>query len=97
MIGAELARDGGNKATSSSSLSSTTTRGPGLKKFEDRVDHIYTQDLYTRCQRGVDRKNRLKENEIGIFGIGTDWKKVEKIEKEPIEECEKLKSLGIIS
>lgn len=90
VIGAELAREG-NKVTSSS-----TARGPALQKFEEKVDHVYTQDLYVRCQRGVDQKNRLKENEIGLFGIGTDWAKVKKIEEERIEECDKLKSLGII-
>jgi len=90
VIGAELAREG-NKVTSSAAA-----RGPALKKFEDKVEHVYTQDLYLRCQRGLDRKNRLKENEIGLFGFGTDWAKVKKIEEEPIEECDKLKSLGIL-
>ncbi|KXN87425.1 hypothetical protein AN958_08856 [Leucoagaricus sp. SymC.cos] len=90
VIGAELARDG---VKASSSL---TTRGPALKKFEDTVDQIYTRDLYAQCQRGVDRKNRLKENEIGLFGIGTDWEKVKKIEEESIESCEELKRLRVL-
>jgi DnaJ family protein B protein 12 len=90
VISGELAREG-VKASSSSK-----TRGPALKKFEDTVDQVYTRDLYNQCQRGLDRKNRLKENEIGLFGIGTDWEKVKKIEAEPIESCERLKQLGII-
>lgn len=90
VIGAELAREGAKASTALKS------RGPGLKKFEDSVDQVYTRDLYTQCQRGVDRKNRLKENEIGLFGIGTDWEKVKKIEQEPIESCEELKRLGIL-
>ena len=36
-------------------------RGPALRKFEDNVDRLYTQDLYSRCQRGMDRKQREKE------------------------------------
>jgi DnaJ family protein B protein 12 len=88
VIGVELAREGAK--------ASPKTRGPALKKFEDSVDQVYTRDLYVQCQRGVDRKNRLKENEIGVFGIGTDWEKVKKIEQEPIESCEELKRLHIL-
>ena len=90
VIGTELSRE------SVKVSSSLKTRGPALQKFEDSVDKIYTRDLYTQCQRGVDRKNRLKENEIGLFGIGTDWEKVKKIEEEPIESCEELKRLHIL-
>ncbi|KAL9713544.1 Chaperone protein dnaJ [Leucoagaricus gongylophorus] len=90
VIGTELSRE------SVKVSSSLKTRGPALQKFEDNVDKIYTRDLYTQCQRGVDRKNRLKENEIGLFGIGTDWEKVKKIEEEPIESCEELKRLHIL-
>ncbi|KAJ3511116.1 hypothetical protein NLJ89_g4283 [Agrocybe chaxingu] len=71
-------------------------RGPALTKFEDSVDRVYTQDLYAQCQRGVDRKERAKEAEMGIFGIGTDWEKVRKIESEVIESCEELKRLGLL-
>ncbi|KAF9454314.1 DnaJ-domain-containing protein [Macrolepiota fuliginosa MF-IS2] len=87
-IGAELARDGVK--------SSSEARGPALKKFEASVDQVYTRDLYSKCQRGVDQKNRMKENEIGLFGIGTDWDKVKKIEQEPVPECEELKRLGVL-
>jgi len=90
VIGTELAREDA-KASSSSK-----TRGPALQKFEDSVDKVYVQDKYTQCQRGVDRKSRLKENEIGLFGIGTDWEKVKKIEEEPIESCEELKRLHVL-
>ncbi|KAF8817378.1 DnaJ-domain-containing protein [Phlegmacium glaucopus] len=71
-------------------------RGPALKKFEDTVERLYTQDLYSRCQRGTDRKQREKEAEVGIFGFGTDWEKVRKIETEVIESCEELKRLGLL-
>lgn len=69
-------------------------RGPALKKFEDTVERIYTQDLYADCRTNTDRKERRKEAEVGIFGIGTDWEKVKKIEKEVIPSCEELRRLG---
>ena len=72
-------------------------RGPALRKFEDTVDQVYTRDLYSRCQRGIDRKQRAKEAEVGIFGIGTDWEKVRKIDSEVIESCEELERLGLLS
>ncbi|EDR13989.1 uncharacterized protein LACBIDRAFT_152282, partial [Laccaria bicolor S238N-H82] len=86
MIGAELAKDGRGRGKK---------RGSALAKFEDGVDRIYTQDLYAQCQHGVNRKERLKEAEVGIFGIGTDWKKVEEIEKEVVPSCEELRRLGV--
>jgi DnaJ family protein B protein 12 len=72
-------------------------RGPALKKFEDTVDRVYTQDLYNQCRQGMDRKERAREAEVGLFGIGTDWEKVKKIENEIIESCEELKRLGLFS
>lgn len=85
VIGAELARDVSN-----------VKKGPALKKFENTVEQVYTRDLYAKCQYGMDRRTRRKENEIGLFGIGTDWEKVKKIEQEPIESCDELKRLGVI-
>jgi DnaJ family protein B protein 12 len=71
-------------------------RGPALTKFEDGVERTYTHDLYAQCQRGVDRKERLREAEVGMFGWGTDWEKVKKIESESIPSCEELKRLGVL-
>lgn len=70
--------------------------GPQLKKFENHVERVYTQDLFVRCQRGIDRKERLKNQEVGLFGIGTDWDKVRQIDQEPIESCDELKRLGLL-
>ena len=69
---------------------------PALQKFEHTVERVYTQDLYTKCQRGADRKERLKNQEVGFFGIGTDWDKVRKIDAEPIESCEELRRMGLL-
>ncbi|KAF8634578.1 hypothetical protein AX17_004168 [Amanita inopinata Kibby_2008] len=87
-IGAELAREKADNAK--------RQRGPATVKFEGLVERAYTQDLYVRCQRGVDRRERRKEAEVGIFGIGTDWEKVRRIEQEKVESCEELKRLGFL-
>ncbi|KAF8906270.1 hypothetical protein CPB84DRAFT_1705059 [Gymnopilus junonius] len=72
-------------------------RGPALQKFEDMIDRVYTQDLYAQCRNGMDRKERAKEAEVGIFGIGTDWEKVKKIDSEVIASCDELKRLGVFN
>ncbi|EIW79395.1 DnaJ-domain-containing protein [Coniophora puteana RWD-64-598 SS2] len=68
-----------------------------LGKFEDKVEAYYTNDQYDRCQRGLQRREQRKEQEIGFLGFNTDWDKVREIEAEKIESCEELKRLGIIS
>lgn len=70
--------------------------GTELRRFEKTVENIYTQDLYSQCQRGLDRKERLKNQEVGFFGIGTDWAKVESINSEPIASCDELRRLGLL-
>jgi len=112
VIGVELARDGLNirdgmdgekaektneKVAKGKAKEKKQKRGPALTKFESTVERIYTQELYGQCQRGLDRKERLKEQEVGLFGLGTDWQKVKKIEEEVVESCEELKRLGLIA
>lgn len=70
--------------------------GSQMHKFESSVERLYTSDLYSQCQRGLDRKERRKDQEVGIFGIGTDWEKVKQIDKEPIESCDKLRAMGLL-
>ncbi|EGN96808.1 hypothetical protein SERLA73DRAFT_124587 [Serpula lacrymans var. lacrymans S7.3] len=86
-IAAELAaRDAGR-----------STRGnSALNQFEGTVEKVYTQDLYTQCQRKLESKERRREAEVGFLGIGTDWEKVKRIEQEPIESCEELRRLGVL-
>ncbi|KAJ7812606.1 hypothetical protein B0H13DRAFT_1666143 [Mycena leptocephala] len=100
VIGAELARDGidWRKLTAVKNSADTQPQqaGPALAKFESMVDKTYTSKLYSECQAGHDRKVRAKDYEVGIFGIGTDWKKVEQIEKEVVPSCEELKRLGLL-
>lgn len=81
-IAAEIARD-------------STRKGPQLSKFEENIEKAFTRDLIVQCQVAIDRKNRRKEELIGIFGIGADWEKVRAIEKEPLEACNQLKQFGI--
>ena len=89
VIGAEMAREKAGSSTQGQ-------KGSGLAKFERNVEQAYTQNLYAQCQRGVDQKERRKEAEVGIFGIGTDWEKVREIEQEKVESCEELKRLGVL-
>ena len=107
IIGPELAKEGlkiGEKGIEKRDGTTTEAnlngkgkvRGPALAKFEDGVDHMYTRELYAQCQRGVDRKERLREAEVGMFGIGTNWEKVKKIESEPVPSCDELKRLGVL-
>ncbi|KAF7309846.1 J domain-containing protein [Mycena indigotica] len=97
VIGAELARDGIDwRKLTTNTDQNPTKAGPALAKFERGVDNTYSQKLYAECQAGTDRKMRLKEAEIGVFGIGTDWAKVERIQKEVIPSCEELRKLGLL-
>ncbi|KAG6865163.1 hypothetical protein C0991_004773 [Blastosporella zonata] len=96
VIGAELAREGAEAVgNAGQSPEQTPKRGPAVSSFEKTIDHMYTQNLYVECQRGMDRKERAKEQEVGLFGIGTDWEKVRAIEKEVVASCEELKRLGV--
>ncbi|KAJ3555381.1 hypothetical protein NM688_g2608 [Phlebia brevispora] len=70
--------------------------GPELKRFETSVEKVYTSELYSQCERGLDRKERLKNQEVGLFGIGTDWNKVAEIDKQPIPSCEELRRLKLL-
>lgn len=81
-IAAELARDSQKK-------------GPKLAEFERNIERTYTQQLATTCQRELNRKQRQKDELIGLFGIGTDWDKVRSLEKEKLESCEELKRYGL--
>ncbi|KAJ7504314.1 hypothetical protein B0H11DRAFT_1981632 [Mycena galericulata] len=100
VIGAELVREGIDwrklTAVKDSSDNRPHRPGPALSKFESNVDKAYTQKLYTECQQAHDRKTRAKEQEIGVFGIGTDWEKVKRIEEEVLPSCEELKKLGLL-
>ncbi|KIJ65556.1 hypothetical protein HYDPIDRAFT_88646 [Hydnomerulius pinastri MD-312] len=71
-------------------------QGSALSQFEGTIEHVYTQDLYSQCQRGLNHRDRRKDAEIGFFGVGTDWDKVRSIEAEKIESCEELKRLGVL-
>ena len=78
VVGPEVARQKADKPE---------TRGPAVTKFERVVEMSYAQDMLTECQRGQEHKSRRKEAEVGLFGFGTDWDKVRKIESEVIPSC----------
>ncbi|OCH87519.1 DnaJ-domain-containing protein [Obba rivulosa] len=73
-----------------------STPGPELRRFEKSIENAFTRELYGRCQRGLEDKERRKDREIGVFGFGTDWEKVKQIEAEPIESCDKLRRMGLL-
>lgn len=70
--------------------------GPELYRFEKNVENVYTRELYGRCQRAIDEKERRKDREIGVFGFGTDWDKVKQIDAEPIDSCDQLRRMGLL-
>jgi DnaJ homolog subfamily B member 12 len=82
-------------STSSSGNGNSVRNLKELRRFENKVEETYANELYYDCRRQTERKERKKEQEIGIFGIGTDWEKVRKIQQEVIESCEELKKLGV--
>ncbi|KAF6761611.1 endoplasmic reticulum protein [Ephemerocybe angulata] len=87
VIGAELAKEG---------TEGQNTRTCSQEVRRTALSEHTPNELYGQCQRGVDRKERLREAEVGVFGWNTDWEKVKKIESEPIPSCEELKRLGIL-
>ncbi|KIK48316.1 hypothetical protein CY34DRAFT_72264 [Suillus luteus UH-Slu-Lm8-n1] len=74
----------------------THRRGSALSRFEGQVEQVYTNTLYGDCQRAVDRRQRRRDAEVGLFGVGTNWEKVKAIEAEKIDSCEELKRLGVL-
>jgi len=69
---------------------------PGLRRFEENVDQAFTRETYSVCQRGLDSKQRRKDQAVGFFGIGADWEKVKQIDAETVESCETLKRMGLL-
>jgi DnaJ homolog subfamily B member 12 len=71
-------------------------RNGAISQFEATVERVYTQELYSRCQSGMTRKQRLKEQEMGFLGWWTDWDKVNAIDAEVVESCEELIRMGLL-
>ena len=69
---------------------------PALRRFEENVDQAFTRETYAICQRGLDSKQRRKDQAFGFFGIGADWEKIQQIEAETVESCETLKRMGLL-
>jgi DnaJ family protein B protein 12 len=86
-IAAEIARSGQSDGPQSV---------PSLRRFEENVDQAFTRETYAVCQRGLDSKQRRKEQALGFFGIGADWEKVKQIDAETVESCETLKQMGLL-
>ncbi|KAI0312398.1 hypothetical protein OF83DRAFT_1067203 [Amylostereum chailletii] len=69
---------------------------PYLRRFEQKVESTFAYEMRVGCERGLQSKQRRKDHEIGLFGLGTDWEKVKRIEEEAVEACEALKSKGLL-
>jgi DnaJ family protein B protein 12 len=69
---------------------------PALRRFEENVDQSFKRETYAICQRGLDSKQRRKDQAFGFFGIGADWEKIKQIEAETVESCETLKQMGLL-
>lgn len=86
-IAAEIARSG---------QSVEPQHMPALRSFEENVDQAFTRETYEVCRRGMDSKQRRRDQAFGFFGIGADWEKVKQIEAETVESCETLKRMGLL-
>ncbi|KAF8347870.1 hypothetical protein F5887DRAFT_669752 [Amanita rubescens] len=89
VIGAEIARE---KAGSTQGTEKLRSRLSLKETWNRHIRKIYTCSV----NEVLIRKERRKEAEVGIFGIGTDWEKVREIEQEKVESCEELKRLGVL-
>ncbi|KAF5387387.1 hypothetical protein D9757_005725 [Collybiopsis confluens] len=103
VLGPELVRDGldlkveyqkAKDSKGSKEKEKNIKRGPNMAKLEAGIERTYVNEVYSLCRRGQDRKERAKEQEIGLFGFGTDWERVRKIENEVIEACVELERLS---
>ncbi|KAI9458101.1 DnaJ-domain-containing protein [Russula earlei] len=69
---------------------------PALRRFEENVDQAFTRETYALCQRGLDMKQRRRDQAMGFFGIGMDKDKVKQIDAETVESCETLRRMGLL-
>ncbi|KAJ3721233.1 hypothetical protein C8R42DRAFT_721957 [Lentinula raphanica] len=76
-------------------VKSKVKRGPHMARFEEGVEKTYISEVWAQCRRGQERRERQIDAERGVFGIGTDWDKVRKLQREPIEACVELERLGV--
>ena len=73
-----------------------TAKSPLLEEFERVVERSYKEQLYTVCQRDMERKQRRKEQKMGFLGLGADWDAIKKIDEEKVESCEELRRMGVL-
>ena len=58
------------------------------------VARAYSSDLAPAERKSI--LERFKNQEVGLFGLGTDWEKVRRINDEPIPSCDELRKLGLL-
>lgn len=69
---------------------------PLLRSFEKSVEERFATFYWDLCQRDEQRKRNEVANEQGIFGIGTDWDKIKRIQERKSENCRLLRQYGFI-
>ncbi|KAG8851693.1 hypothetical protein FRC20_001675 [Serendipita sp. 405] len=78
-----------------STSDSGNARSPQLQRFEKGVEERWVNWKYSECVRSKEIVERQVENLRGIFGIGADWEKIDKLRKETIPSCEELRKKDI--
>ncbi|KAI0272507.1 DnaJ domain-containing protein [Gloeopeniophorella convolvens] len=86
-ISAELARSQKEEGKATSAA---------LRQFEESVNHAFKQEMWSKCQRGMDSQRRRKDQAMGFFGLGADWDRVRAIDQEKVESCETLRRMGVL-
>jgi DnaJ family protein B protein 12 len=74
--------------------SSGSSASPTMRRFEKGIEERWVNWKYGECVKGKERLARKVDAMTGLFGIGTDWEAVRKLQKEQIESCEELRSKG---
>jgi len=67
-----------------------------LKTFEKKIEERFAQTYWGQCQRDEQRKQNEISAEQGLFGIGTDWDKIRKIQQRKSESCQLLIKHGFL-
>lgn len=76
------------------SKTSGTAASPGMRRFEKGIEERWVNWKYGECVKAKERLSRKVDSMTGLFGIGTDWEAVRKVQNERIESCDELRSKG---
>lgn len=66
-----------------------------LAKFEREVEKQYTHVLHQHCRHQIEDRNDQLQRARGIFGIGADWDRVQRLTDMRLDKCEELRRMGV--